>query len=125
MSTVPDKIVDIRDHSGSKYIRVIESCIPGEPAARVDVYAVLVAFGVTNPAIAHAIKKLLCAGIRGKGDTRCDLIEAIDSIRRAINMLPPAEERMLQLQREEKEAKDNERRKQFAIKANQKKRGQR
>ena len=30
----------------------------------IDVYRVLVLFGVTNPCLQHAIKKLLCAGQR-------------------------------------------------------------
>ena len=45
-----------------------------------DVYRVLTAFNVTQPAVQHAIKKLLCAGIRGKGGEVQDLSEAIDAI---------------------------------------------
>ncbi len=32
----------------------------------------------------HAIKKLLCSGIRGKGSAVQDLTESIDAIKRAI-----------------------------------------
>ena len=46
----------------------------------VDVYRVLVAFDVTNPEIQHAIKKLLCAGLRGKCDETQDIDEAILSL---------------------------------------------
>ncbi|MBN50066.1 MAG: hypothetical protein CMN85_11030 [Spongiibacteraceae bacterium] len=53
---------------------------------KADVYAVLDAFSVTCPARQHAIKKLLCSGIRGKGDTAQDLSEAADAISRAIQM---------------------------------------
>jgi hypothetical protein len=55
--------------------------------AVVDVYRVLDAFGVTCPATAHAIKKLLCAGIRGHKDMEQDLNEAAQSIEEARAML--------------------------------------
>lgn len=53
---------------------------------RADVYAVLDAFAVTCPARQHAIKKLLCSGLRGKGSVLQDLQEARDAIDRAIQM---------------------------------------
>lgn len=53
---------------------------------RVDVYSVLEAFNVTCPARAHAIKKLLCAGLRGKGDTLQDLKESVEAVTRAIQI---------------------------------------
>ncbi len=49
----------------------------------VDVYDVLVAFGVTNPAMQHAIKKMLAAGQRGVKDVIQDMDEAMQSIERA------------------------------------------
>lgn len=52
----------------------------------VDVYDVLKAFAVTNPATQHAIKKLLCAGLRGHKDKMQDLTEALKSIERAIEL---------------------------------------
>lgn len=51
-----------------------------------DVYAVLKAFAVTCPARAHAVKKLLCAGLRGKGSQVQDLVEARDAVSRAVEM---------------------------------------
>ena len=51
------------NQSGSKYLRSIDMPVPG----KVDVYSVLEAFDVRCPARQHAIKKLLCAGLRGKG----------------------------------------------------------
>lgn len=54
---------------------------------KIDVYRVLDLFGVQNPAIQHAIKKLLCAGSRGVKDQARDYREAIDSIERALQML--------------------------------------
>jgi hypothetical protein len=50
---------------------------------KIDVYDVLKAFNVTNPATQHAIKKLLASGQRGYKDTQQDLDEAIQSIQRA------------------------------------------
>lgn len=70
------------NRSGSKYLRDVPCMIDG----RVDVYAVLDAFGVTCPARQHAVKKLLCSGIRGKGDVIQDLQEAADAVERAIQM---------------------------------------
>ena len=45
----------------------------------VDVYRVLELFNVVNPCVQHAIKKLLCAGLRGKGSQMQDLEEAINA----------------------------------------------
>ena len=68
--------------SGSKYLRNVPCSING----KVDVYAVLDAFNVTCPARQHAVKKLLCAGLRGKGDALQDLKEARDAVDRAVQM---------------------------------------
>jgi hypothetical protein len=75
----------IKSHSGSKYVRRITPPA-GCEAGEADVYAVLEAFNVRCPAIQHALKKLLCAGLRGKGSTVADLREAGDSIARAVEM---------------------------------------
>lgn len=52
----------------------------------IDVYRVLVLFGVTNPCLQHAIKKLLCAGQRGVKDQKQDVQEAIASLLRYLEM---------------------------------------
>lgn len=52
----------------------------------VDVYRVLVLFGVTDPCIQHAVKKLLCAGQRGVKDSRKDIREAVDTLERCLDM---------------------------------------
>jgi len=70
------------NQSGLKYLREMKCLVDG----KADVYAVLEAFEVTCPARQHAIKKLLCSGIRGKGDVMQDLLEARDAIDRAIQM---------------------------------------
>jgi len=69
--------------SRSKYLRQIQTV----GADKVDVYAVLKAFDVRCPARQHAIEKLLCAGLRGKGDEVQDLREARDAVDRAYQML--------------------------------------
>ena len=72
-------------HTGNKYLRTIHPRNQGQPIV-VDVYCVLEAFDVRNPGLQHALKKLLCAGLRGKADTTQDLREAIDAISRAIEI---------------------------------------
>lgn len=53
------------------------------PGVWVDVYDVLLAFDVRNPALQHLIKKALCAGLRGHKTTETDLQDIIDSALRA------------------------------------------
>ena len=48
----------------------------------IDVYRVLELFDVVDPAIQHAVKKLLCAGGRGAKTMPQDVQEAIDSLNR-------------------------------------------
>jgi hypothetical protein len=74
----------------SKYNRQITQTLADEDQGftiDVDVYDVLRAFNVTDPAIQHAVKKLLCTGIRGHKDSRQDLEEAIQSIERALDVV--------------------------------------
>ena len=56
------------------------------PSTTIDVYDVLHAYNVTNPATQHAVKKLLQPGNRGHKDTLTDLREALASIQRAIQI---------------------------------------
>ena len=53
----------------------------------IDVYAVLKLFGVTDPCLQHAIKKLLCAGQRGVKDQAKDINEAKDTLERCLELL--------------------------------------
>ena len=54
----------------------------------IDVYSVLKLFEVTDPAIAHAVKKLLVPGKRTAGKTReQDIREAVVSLNRALQMM--------------------------------------
>ena len=78
----------ISEHEGKKYLRVIESAVDDHPGRRVevDVYCVLEAFKVTCPARAHAIKKLLCCGNRGKGSELQDLLGVEAAVARAIEL---------------------------------------
>lgn len=64
----------------NKYEREIIG-LSGE-TAMVDVYRVLSAFNVQNPMAQHAIKKLLCAGLRGHKDLSEDVDDIIDSLQK-------------------------------------------
>lgn len=52
------------------------------PFAEVDVYRALRMFEVTDAAIGHAAKKLLCAGMRGAKPRGQDIREAIETLER-------------------------------------------
>lgn len=66
-------------------MRVIKDATDPTKTILVDIYEVLDAYEVTCPRIAHAIKKLLCPGNRGKGDILQDLIGAKAALNRAID----------------------------------------
>lgn len=76
----------ITNHGGSKYLRTIRPADGVDEPIKVDVYAVLEAFGVTCPGRQHAIKKLLCAGLRGKGSQIDDLQGVFDAMWRALEL---------------------------------------
>ena len=54
-------------------------------AVSVDVYDVLAAYSVTDPALQHLIKKALCAGLRGHKDIRQDLEDICRSAEKALD----------------------------------------
>ncbi len=86
----PEQSPTVTPDRGSKYHRTIRQTLPGDThglSVAVDVYDVLRAFGVTCPALQHAIKKLLCAGLRGNKSAEQDISEAANSCRRAIELL--------------------------------------
>jgi hypothetical protein len=83
---IRDKPLSERMKPQGKYDREIK------PNVWVDVYDVLAAFtgrvsDKCKPAVDHAIKKLLAPGLRGAKEERQDLVEARDSIDRAIQQL--------------------------------------
>lgn len=53
----------------------------------IDIYEILNLYGVTRHPIGHAVKKLLLAGCRGRKDYETDLSEAIDAIRRELEIV--------------------------------------
>lgn len=53
---------------------------------KIDVYAVLHLFEVTDPCIQHAVKKLLCTGKRGHKDFLNDVQDSVDSLVRCIEL---------------------------------------
>ncbi|HIC4880495.1 TPA: hypothetical protein ACW5FR_001706 [Salmonella enterica] len=63
--------------SDNKYLHEIK------PGIFIDVYDVLMAWNVTNPALQHLIKKALQAGDRGHKSREQDLQDIIDSAIRA------------------------------------------
>lgn len=76
----------IASHEGKKYLRTIYCALNPGNCIQVDVYAILKAFNVTCPGRQQAIKKLLCAGQRGKGDEAADLQGALAALLRAIEL---------------------------------------
>lgn len=66
----------------------------------VDVYDVLKAFEVTDPALQHLIKKALCAGLRGHKTLQQDLLDIQSSAIRAAAMHFDAE----RIEKEEQES---------------------
>jgi hypothetical protein len=79
-----------KSHTGSKYIRVISPTIvqPGygtEPIL-VDCYQIAEACEVKSATMTHALKKILYAGVRGKATYRQDILEAIDALKRAVEL---------------------------------------
>ena len=84
LTSIKDIFSQIQKATNNKYERELTDRYSN--TCRVDVYDVLLAFEVTCPAIQHAIKKLLCTGIRGHKDSSQDLLEAKESITRAIEL---------------------------------------
>lgn len=72
--------------SNNKYQREIK------PGVFVDVYDVLKAWDVRNPALQHLVKKALAVGQRGHKDAAEDLQDIVDSAVRAqeLDSPPPA-----------------------------------
>ena len=73
--------MELNDKAPNKYLVEL-----GKETKYIDVYDVLSAFDVTNPASQHAVKKILMAGRRGYKETVKDLTEAVQSLERAIEL---------------------------------------
>lgn len=93
----------ISSHGGNKYVRLIAD-VDGEYAGRVDIYAVLKAYNVTCPGLQQAAKKILCAGLRGKGSRAQDIKEAMDALFRALQFAE-ADEAQEKLDKEGEQSK--------------------
>jgi hypothetical protein len=83
----------ITEHGGGKYLRRIYPADGDGGPINVDVYCVIEAFGVTCPALQHALKKILACGARGKGDKIDDIHGVFEAMWRA---------RELEMQRQER-----------------------
>lgn len=74
------KVVEIPEKNTSPKNKYDREIVPG---VWIDVYDLLAAWKVTNPALQHLIKKALQAGDRGHKDLETDLQDIIDSAMRA------------------------------------------
>lgn len=72
------------DLGRTKYQRTIHGIHGKKFDEPIDVYSVIAAFEVPAGPVDHALKKLLCAGIRGKGDLVQDYEEIKVALDRAI-----------------------------------------
>ena len=63
----------------NKYFRTIRGEV-------IDIYDILLAYGVTCPALQHLVKKALMAGQRGHKDKQQDLLEILESSKRALEL---------------------------------------
>lgn len=63
-----------------------------------DVYDILAAYYVTNPALQHLIKKALMPGVRGHKDSAQDYQDIIDSAYRAQQLADTPEEKQRELE---------------------------
>lgn len=77
----PDLTPDVEFKDGNKYHRTIYG-LCGTPV-KVDVYRVSDAFPTGSAPIDHAVKKMLCAGLRGHKDKLTDIDNAIESLQAA------------------------------------------
>ncbi len=69
---------DQQEFTGNKYHRKIIG-LDGV-VTTTDIYRFITAFDIKEPGLQHALKKIACAGIRGKNSFDDDLKEAIDAI---------------------------------------------
>ena len=77
---IKDEPLEDEEFAQNKYHREIK------PGVWVDVYDVLNAFNVTDPALAHLVKKALAVGQRGHKDEAEDYQDIYDSAKRALEM---------------------------------------
>ena len=74
-----ETVEKVKSKSTNKYNRECKG-------VTIDVYDVLKAFDVKNPALQHLIKKALCVCIRGHKTKEQDLKDILDSAKRAIEL---------------------------------------
>lgn len=95
---LPVHLVKIKSEvAAEKYLkRIARFMLPatGETVyeVMVDVYDVAAAYKITDGPLHHALKKILCPGQRGVKSEKQDLEEAIQSIRRQIELLDAKKE---------------------------------
>lgn len=77
-SPLDNKADELQKHN--KYMREIK------PGVWVDIYDVLQAWKITNPAQQHLAKKAMQGGQRGHKDYETDMLDIISSAKRAIEL---------------------------------------
>lgn len=98
MEAYSPKVVRIKSAvAAEKYLkRIARFLLPSKPdvvyEVMVDVYDVAAAYNVTDGPIHHALKKILCPGQRGVKSEKQDLEEAIQCLRRQIEILDTKKE---------------------------------
>ena len=83
------EIVNVQFNDGDKYTRTIFGFCG--KSVQVDVYRVLDAFNTEDAAVDHAVKKMLCAGLRGHKGKITDYENAIESMQKALTLLKQKE----------------------------------
>ncbi len=81
----------IQEHGGGKYLRTIHSADGVGGPIKIDVYCVIEAFRESCPALnmapmQHALKKILCCGVRGKGTIIDDMHGVFEAMWRALEL---------------------------------------
>lgn len=79
--TKPEELPFIDDETQQKHSHYFKDV---SDVAQIDVYDVLLRFGVTDPCLQHIVKKALCAGNRGHKDFKLDLQDIADTAQRAL-----------------------------------------
>lgn len=79
----PEELPFIDDETQQKHSHYFKDV---SDVAQIDVYDVLLRFGVTDPCLQHIVKKALCAGNRGHKDFKRDLQDIADTAQRALSI---------------------------------------
>ena len=84
-------IYEIKNRNIQESLRLLFEACGAKKSVRMmkdwtDVHGICDAFNIKGSAILHAVKKLMCVGIRGHKDEKTDLEEIISALSRAYNI---------------------------------------